>query len=104
MKEYIVVFVTVGSADEGDRLAGALVEERLAACVNHVKAVQSTYRWQGRIERAEEGLLIIKTGRDLFDRLQERVRQLHSYAVPEIVASLLSRAARAISAGWRKDF
>lgn len=86
MSEFIVVFVTVGSADEGDRLARALVEERLAACVNRLRAVQSIYRWQGRVECSEEELLIIKTKRDLFDRLKQRVQQIHSYSVPEILA------------------
>jgi periplasmic divalent cation tolerance protein len=86
MSEFIVVLVTAGSADEGDRLARELVEERLAACVNRVKAVQSIYRWQGKIECSEEELLIVKTRRDLFERLKEKVQQLHSYAVPEIVA------------------
>jgi periplasmic divalent cation tolerance protein len=86
MSEFIVVLVTAGSADEGDRLARELVEERLAACVNRVKAVQSIYRWQGKIECSEEELLIVKTRRDLFERLKEKIQQLHSYAVPEIVA------------------
>jgi periplasmic divalent cation tolerance protein len=86
MSEFIVVLVTAGSADEGDRLARELVEERLAACVNRVKAVQSIYRWQGKVECSEEELLIVKTRRDLFERLKEKVQQLHSYAVPEIVA------------------
>jgi periplasmic divalent cation tolerance protein len=86
MSEFIVVFVTVGSAEEGDRLARALVEGRLAACVNRVKGVQSIYRWQGKIESNEEELLIVKSRRDLFLRLKEKVQQLHSYEVPEIVA------------------
>jgi periplasmic divalent cation tolerance protein len=86
MSEFIVVFVTVGSTEEGDRLARALVEGRLAACVNRVKGVQSVYRWQGKIESSEEELLIVKSRRDLFERLKEKVQQLHSYEVPEIVA------------------
>ena len=86
MSEFIVVFVTVGSSDEGDRLAHALVEERLAACVNRVGAVQSVYRWQGRVEQSGEELLIIKTKRELFERLKKRVQELHSYSVPEILA------------------
>jgi len=86
MSEFIVVFVTVGSVDEGERLAEALVEDRLAACVNRVKAVRSVYRWQGKIERSDEELLIVKTRRDLFAQVQEKVQRLHSYAVPEIVA------------------
>ena len=86
MSEFIVALVTVGSADEGDRLARALVESRLAACVNRQKAVQSIYRWQGKIESSEEELLIVKTRRDLFERLKEKIQQLHSYQVPEIIA------------------
>lgn len=86
MTDFVVVYVTVGSADEGDRIASALIEERLAACVNRVAGVRSTYRWEGRIERAEEELLIIKSRRDLFNRLRQRVTELHSYSVPEIVA------------------
>lgn len=86
MNEFIVVYVTVGSSDEGDRLARALVGERLAACVNRVRQVQSTYRWQGKVEQSEEELLIIKTRRKLFGRLQKRVQELHSYSVPEIIA------------------
>jgi uncharacterized protein involved in tolerance to divalent cations len=86
MGEFIVVYVTAGSADEGQRIAGALVEERLAACVNRVTGVRSTYRWEGRVERADEELLIVKTSRDLFERLKKRIAELHSYSVPEIIA------------------
>ena len=86
MNEYIVVYVTVGSSGEAERLSRALVEEKLAACVNRVRAVQSVYRWEGKIEVNEEDLLIIKTKRDLFDRLTRRVGELHSYTVPEVIA------------------
>ena len=86
MQEFIVVYVTAGSPAEGDRLARALVDERLAACVNRIGPVQSVYRWEGKIEQSEEQLLIIKTQRRLFAALEKRVRELHSYSVPEIVA------------------
>ncbi len=86
MDEFIVVYVTVGSSDEGDRLARALIEERLAACVNRVRSVQSVYRWEGQVEQSEEELLIIKTKRELFNQLKKRVQDLHSYSVPEIIA------------------
>ena len=86
MDEFLVVYVTVGSPEEGERLAHALVEERLAACVNRVGPVRSVYRWQGRIEQNDEELLIIKTKRALFERLKTRVQELHSYSVPEIIA------------------
>ena len=86
MSGVIVVYVTVESPEEGQRLADVLVEERLAACVNRVGPVQSTYRWEGRVERGEEQLLIIKSRDELFDRLKKRVEELHSYSVPEIIA------------------
>jgi periplasmic divalent cation tolerance protein len=86
MREFIVVFVTVGSAAEGERLAQALVEERLAACVNRIPNIQSVYRWEGKVEQSGEELLVIKTGRQLFTALEKRVRDLHSYEVPEIIA------------------
>jgi periplasmic divalent cation tolerance protein len=86
MPEFIVVYVTVGSAEEAERLAQALVEERLAACVNRVGPIQSVYRWHGKVERSEEELLIIKTAANLYSRLETRVRELHSYSVPELIA------------------
>ena len=86
MQEFIVVYVTAGSADEADRLARSLVDERLAACVNRIKSVQSVYRWQGKVEQSEEELLMIKTSRDRFAALEKRVRELHSYSVPEVIA------------------
>lgn len=86
MQEFIVVYVTVGSAEEAERLARSLVEERLAACVSRIKSIQSVYRWQGKVEASEEELLVIKTKKELFRRLEKRVRALHSYTVPEIIA------------------
>jgi periplasmic divalent cation tolerance protein len=84
--DFIVVYVTAGSAEEGERLARTLVGERLAACVNRIKSVQSTYRWQGQVEQNDEELLIIKTRKNLFPALEKRVRELHSYSTPEVIA------------------
>ena len=86
MQEFIVIFVTVGSSAEGERLAFSLVEERLAACVNRIRGIQSVYRWEGKVEQSEEELLVIKTRKELFAALEKRVRELHSYSVPEIIA------------------
>jgi periplasmic divalent cation tolerance protein len=86
MTEYIIVLITGPSEEESARIGHALVGERLAACVNIIPAVRSIYRWEGRIEDEKEVLLIIKTKRVLFERLQKRVKELHSYSVPEIVA------------------
>ena len=89
MQDLIIVYITAGSAAEGERLALALVEERLAACVNRIGAVQSIYRWEGKIDQSTEELLIVKTRRQLFPALEKRIRALHSYSVPEIIATPL---------------
>ena len=86
MHEFIIVYVTTGSPTESEQIARALVEERLAACVNRSAPIQSFYRWQGKVEQSQEELLIIKSRRELYPALERRVRQLHSYAVPEIIA------------------
>lgn len=86
MSEFLVVFITAAPGEEAQRLAHALVREKLAACVNRIPGVESTYAWEGRIERGAEDLLIVKTRADLFDRLKARVEALHGYDVPEIVA------------------
>jgi periplasmic divalent cation tolerance protein len=84
--EYSVVLVTVPNRETGRSIAEGLVQERLAACVNLVPGLLSIYRWQGKIEREPEELLVIKTRREHLDRLIERVRALHPYTVPEILA------------------
>jgi len=86
MTEYIIVFITAPNEEESARIGHALVGERLAACVNIIRPVRSIYRWQGRIEDEQEVLMIIKTKKALFERLQDRVKKLHSYSVPEIIA------------------
>lgn len=82
----IVVLITVSSPDEGEKIARALVEKRLAACVNIVPGIRSIYHWQGKICDDRELLLIAKTSADLFDAVEKEVKALHSYKVPEIIA------------------
>src|SRR5882757_8985494 len=82
----ISVYIVAADNDEAGRIAEALVGERLAACVNILGAVRSVYRWQGQVERADEVALIAKTTANLFDSLAARVRALHSYDTPAIVA------------------
>lgn len=82
----IAVFVTCSSEEESLKIARQIVQERLAACVNMISPVRSVYRWQGAVEEAQEWLLIIKTRGELFAALEERIRGLHSYSVPEIIA------------------
>jgi periplasmic divalent cation tolerance protein len=86
MSEFIVVLVTCGSEEESIKIAHALVENRLAACVNLVSPIRSIYRWEGKIWDEKEWLLIIKTQEKKFDELKTKVKSLHSYAVPEIVS------------------
>jgi len=91
-----VVLVTCGSAAEAKRIARALVEARLAACVNLLPgAVTSIYRWKGKVESARERLLLIKTSRNRLAKLQAAIGRLHSYDLPEIIALPIVAGSRA---------
>lgn len=79
-------YVTCASVEEALRIGRAAVEERLAACANVLPGLASIYRWQGRIESGQEAALILKTRAELVDPLTARVRALHSYSVPCVVA------------------
>ncbi len=81
-----MVMVTVGNGEEALTIARTLVEEQLVACVNVIPRIRSIYRWKGEICDEEEQLLIMKTRSDLFPTLQNRIRKLHSYEVPEIIS------------------
>ncbi len=82
----IVVFITASNEDEASKIARALVEARLAACVNVIRNIRSIYSWQGKIEDEAEVLLMAKTRRSLFEALSGKVKELHGYTVPEIIA------------------
>jgi periplasmic divalent cation tolerance protein len=88
--EPIAVFLTAANRQEAARLAEMLVSEQLAACVQILPQMESVYRWQGKIERQPEVLLIAKTLAVKFDELEKAVRAIHSYETPEIVATPLS--------------
>lgn len=83
---HVIIFVTTPSADEAVRIGRAVVDDRLAACANVLDGVTSRYWWKGQIEDASEALLILKTRQDLVDTVAARVRALHSYTVPEVIA------------------
>ncbi|MBV8864433.1 MAG: divalent-cation tolerance protein CutA [Acidobacteriaceae bacterium] len=85
MLGFLVVFCTCGSEEEALRLAHALVENRLAACVNILPPIQSVYRWKGEVQSAEEYLLLIKTTEERFDALHNTITDLHSYDTPEVI-------------------
>jgi len=80
-----VVLCTAGSEVEASRIASTLVEMRLAACVNVVSGVNSTYRWKGAVRTDPEWLLVVKTRRDRFEEVRVAIGELHSYELPEIV-------------------
>ncbi len=86
MTSCLMVYVTTRDLAEAERIGRAVVEERLAACVNILPGMRSIYRWQGKIEAGDECVLIAKTRAALFDALAARVRVLHSYSCPCIVA------------------
>ncbi len=85
MTDKKIVLSTAGSQEEARKLAHALVERRLAACVNIVSGMESVYRWKGKIEAAQEWLLIIKTTAAAFGRVRDAISELHSYELPECV-------------------
>jgi len=86
-----IVLVTAPDEDSGVRIGRTLVEERLAACANLVGPIRSIYRWQDKVEDAAEHLLIIKTRASLYTALEKRVKELHPYEVPEIIAVKIER-------------
>lgn len=95
MADKIVVLVACGSRREARSIARSLVRIRIAACVQEITApIRSTYRWQGKIESAEEYLLLIKTTRKHFRAVQDTIKQLHGYEVPEIIALPVVQGAR----------
>ena len=85
MTEKKIVLSTAGSQDEARKIAHALVDRRLAACVNIVAPVESIYRWQGKVETAQEWLLVIKTIAEKFPQVRDVIRELHSYDLPECI-------------------
>ena len=88
---FVMIFVTAASEQEAASIGRALVEEGLAACANIIPQIRSIYQWKGEIWDERETLIIIKSREELFDRIRSRVKELHSYEVPEITAINLDR-------------
>ena len=86
MTDKIVVLSTCDSEEQARQVARALVEHRVAACVNILPGAHSIYRWQGKVEEAAEWVLVIKSRRDLFEGLRAELQRNHSYEVPEVIA------------------
>jgi periplasmic divalent cation tolerance protein len=85
MTDKRLVLTTASSEAEAQEIARTLVERKLAACVNIVPQISSIYRWQGKVEEAQEWLLLIKTTAEVFDRVRDAVAELHSYELPECI-------------------
>ncbi len=86
MTDALVVLVTAPSPEEAARIGRALVDERLAACVNMLGGVRSIYRWQGAVHDEGEVLMVVKTVRSRFEALRDRILALHPYDTPEVLA------------------
>jgi periplasmic divalent cation tolerance protein len=86
MTDFIQVFMTAEKREEAGNIARAMVERRLVACAQVVGPIRSTYWWEDDIETSEEWLCIMKSRKDLFEKLEKAIREMHPYAVPEIVA------------------
>jgi periplasmic divalent cation tolerance protein len=86
MPDAVVILVTAGSEAEAELIAKALIEERLAACVNILSPIRSVYRWEGKVSDDREWLLLIKTRAERFAAVETKVKALHSYQVPEVIA------------------
>lgn len=86
MADFIVVLITAPNENDAAKMANDLVVSMLAACVNIIRDVRSIYRWQGKIEDDAEVLMLVKTRKEHFKDLEKRVRELHTYTVPEIIA------------------
>jgi len=82
----LVIFVTAANKKEAKKIASALIKEKLAACVNIIENVRSIFWWQDKIDMAQETLLIVKSRKALMNKLIKKVKSLHSYEVPEIIA------------------
>jgi periplasmic divalent cation tolerance protein len=82
---YCIIHITTGSIPEAETIAKTLVEERLAACCSVIPAVRSVYRWEGKTQHDEECLILCKTVEAVFPRIERRVRELHSYDLPELI-------------------
>jgi periplasmic divalent cation tolerance protein len=86
MTDKIIVFVTCETKEQAEKIAESVVKDKLAACVNVLPGIRSCYVWERKLTWSDEVLLLIKTTRGRFDQLQDRVKAMHSYEVPEVVA------------------
>lgn len=86
MSEHSLVLSAIDSREAAEQIAHHVVEERLAACVSIISDITSVYKWEGALERASESLMVIKTTRERLPQLIERIKELHTYELPEVIA------------------
>ena len=103
MTDYIQVMTTTETEEDAGRIARLLVEERLAACVQVLGPISSTYRWKGAVETSREWQCVAKSRRDLFDALAEAIRRHHPYDVPEILATSIAAGSESYLAWLDKE-
>ena len=94
MTKIIVIFVTASSTEEARKIGQTLVEEGKVACCNIVQPIESIFKWQGKLNIEREALMIMKTREDLFNAVEKRVKELHSYEVPEIIALPITQGSK----------
>ena len=102
MRNFLFVYITCANAAEARKIAGAVVAERLAACANIMAPHEAVYWWDGAVQKGDEVAVVMKTRAELFDRLKDRIVELHSYEVPCIVA-LPIEGGHAPFLDWIKD-
>ena len=86
MEEYIQVFTTTEKKEDAEKIAKVLVEKRLTACVQIIGPIISTYWWKGKVEKAKEWILFIKSKKELYRELEKAIKEIHPYETPEIIA------------------
>jgi len=101
-REYVQVVCTAGTAEEAERIARAVVEQRLAACAQIIAPVQSIYWWRGAVEQSTEWMCVMKTKGEKFEEVRRVIRALHTYETPEIIATPIIRGDEAYL-GWIEE-
>ncbi len=94
MGRYVQVITTVSKKTDAEKMGKCLIDKRLAACVQIAGPVESVYRWKGRIETAKEFVCVIKTRKSLYKKVEKKIKELHPYEVPEIIAIPITEGSR----------